>query len=85
MSIDGRIEEDAGHMHSRVLLSHKEEWNHAICSNTDGSQWDSKRQISYDIAYVWNLKERIQTNLFTNQKQSQEWHSWLTGDKGGEG
>ena len=32
MSIDGRIEEDAEHMHSRTLLSHKEEWNRAICS-----------------------------------------------------
>ena len=25
-------------------------------------------QISYDIAYMWNLKIRVQMNLFTKQK-----------------
>ena len=44
-----------------------------------------ERQIAYNIAYMWNLKERIQMNLFTEQTQSQEGHSWLPGDKGGEG
>ena len=29
------------------------------------------RQTSYDTAYMWNLKKMVQTNLFTNQKQSQ--------------
>ena len=24
------------HTHNEILLSHKKEWNHAICSNTDG-------------------------------------------------
>ena len=28
---------------------------------------DRKRQISYDIAYMWNLK-KLQMNLFTKQK-----------------
>ena len=27
-----------------------------------------ERQISYDIAYVWNLKTMAQMNLFTKQK-----------------
>ena len=27
----------------------------------------NQRQISYDIAYMWNLKEKIQVNLFTKQ------------------
>ena len=31
---------------------------------------DTERQISYDIAYLWNLKKRVQMNLFTKQKQS---------------
>ena len=47
-----------------ILLSHKNEWNNAICSNMDGprdyhTKWsksDRERQISYDIAYMWNLK-----------------------------
>ena len=47
-----------------ILVSHKKEWNSAICSNMDGlggqyvkwSKSDRERQILYDITYVWNLK-----------------------------
>ena len=60
---------------SGKLLSHKKEWNNAICSNMDGprdytkwSKLDRERQISYDITYTWNLKNMIQMNLFTKQK-----------------
>ena len=31
---------------------------------------DRERQISYDIAYMWNLKKMIQTSIFTKQKQT---------------
>ena len=52
------------HMYNGILLSHKKEWNNAICSNMDGprdchTEWsksDWERQI-YDITYVWNLKK----------------------------
>ena len=27
-----------------------------------------ERQISSDIAYIWNLKKMVQMNLFTKQK-----------------
>ena len=30
----------------------------------------SQRQISHDITYMWNLKNIIQKNLFTKQKQT---------------
>ena len=54
------------HIHNGILLSHQKEWNIAICSNMDGpgddhTKWsksDRKRQISYDIAYMWNLKKK---------------------------
>ena len=50
----------------------------AICSNTDGprdyhTEWgksDTKKQISYDINYMWNLKKRVQMNWLTKQKES---------------
>ena len=35
---------------------------------TEGSKSDTERQVSYDIAYVWNLKKRLQMNLSTEQK-----------------
>ena len=49
------------HIYNRILLSHKKEWNNAICSNMDGlrdchSKWNEserERQMSYDIAYMW--------------------------------
>ena len=62
--------------HNGILLSHKKEWNNAVCSNMDRprdyhTKWsksDRKRQISYDITYFWNLKNVIKMNLLTKQK-----------------
>ena len=60
-------------------ISHKKEWNNAICSNMDGprdyhTKWsksDRERQISYDVVYMWNLKEKkTQMSLFPKQKQT---------------
>ena len=53
------------HIYNGILLTHKKEWNNAICSNMDGprdyhTKWnkpDRERQISCDIAYMWNLKK----------------------------
>ena len=44
----------------------KKEWNNAFCSNMDRprdyhTKWskpDRERQMSYDIAYMWNLKKK---------------------------
>ena len=52
------------HIYNGILLSHKKEQNNAICSNMDGprdyqTEWsksDTERQISCNIAYMWNLK-----------------------------
>ena len=70
--------EDVVYIHNGILLSHKKEWNNAICSNMDaprdyhtkGSKSDGERQISYAITYMWNLKKMIQMNLFIKQKQT---------------
>ena len=80
MSINRGIDkEDVVHIYNGILLSHKREQNNAICSNMDGprdchTEWgklDRERQISYGIAYMWNLKKKvIQMNLFTKQKQT---------------
>ena len=47
--------------HIGILLSHKKEWNNAICSNINGPR-------EYDIAYMWNLEKMIQMTLFKKQK-----------------
>ena len=49
--------EDVVHIYNGILLSHKKEWNNAICSNMNGpgdchTKWsksDRERQMSYDI------------------------------------
>ena len=38
--------------------------------HTKWSKSDRERQISYDIAYMWNLKKMIQINLFAKHKQT---------------
>ena len=50
-------------IHKGILLSHKEEWNNASCSNIEMSRdyhtsevSQRERQIPYDITYIWNLK-----------------------------
>ena len=64
------------HTYNGILFSHKKEQNNAICSNMDGprdrhTEWtrsDRERQISYNIAYMLNLKQGVQMNLPTKQK-----------------
>ena len=55
----------------------EKEWNDSIYSNIDGPRdYHTKRMKSdrnwqmYDITYKWNLKKKIQINLFTKQKQT---------------
>ena len=66
MSINRGIDkENVVHIYNGILLSHKKEQNNAICSDMDGptdyhTEWsksDRERQISYFIAYIWNLKK----------------------------
>ena len=62
------MDKDVVHTYNIILLSHwKKNENNVICSNTDGTQMDQEiiilrqsdreRQISYDIAYMQNLKK----------------------------
>ena len=71
MSIDRRMDkEDVVHICNGILLSHKKEWNNAICSNMDGprgyhTKWNKserERQISYDTTHMWNLIFKNDTN-----------------------
>ena len=72
MSIDRWMDkEDVVHIYNGILLSHKIEWNNAICSNMDGprdchTKWsksDREREMSYDIPYVGNLKKNDTSEL----------------------
>ena len=71
--------ENVVHIYNGILLSHKKEWNDAICSNMDGprdcrteqSKSDRDRQISYDIIYMWNLKNGTNEVIYKTEIESQ--------------
>ena len=83
---------DVVHIHNGILLSHKKEWNNAICSNTDGprdyhAKWsksDREGQISYDITYMWNLKKWYKWTYLQNRNRVTDVENKLM-DIGGEG
>ena len=68
-------------IYNGILLSHKKEGNDAICSNMHGprdchSEWsmsDTKRQVLYDINYMWILKKKQGTNelIYKTESESQ--------------
>ena len=64
------------HIHSGILLSHKNEWNNVIYSNIDGprdyyTKSDREKQISYDITYMWNLKNDTNGLIYKTETDSQ--------------
>ena len=58
-------------------IIHKKEWNNAICSNMNGprdyhTKWsmsNRERQISYDVAYMWNLKKWYNWTYLQNRNR----------------
>ena len=71
--------EDALYIYNGITLSHKKEWNNAICSNMDGlrdyhTKWsksERERQIPYNITYMWNLKYDTNELVYQTETDSQ--------------
>ena len=67
------------HTYNGISLSHKKEWNNAICSNMDGprdyhTKWsksERESQITYDITYMWNLKYDTNERIYKTETDSQ--------------
>ena len=67
------------YIHNGILLSHKNDWNNAICNNMDGprdyhTKWsksEKERQIVYDIIYMWNLKTDTNEHIYRTEIGSQ--------------
>ena len=76
------------HTHDGILFSHKKEGSLDICSIMDGTwghyaKWnksDKERQISYDLIYMWNLKNQRQKSPQTPPLQRTGW--WLPDSEG---
>ena len=69
-----RMDKDMVYICNRILLSHRQEWNIAICSNMDGprdnhtKQSKLERKILYNITYTWKLKHS--TNIYRTKTDS---------------
>ena len=93
MSIDRWMDkEDVVYIYNGILLSQKKNeimpfaatWMNSRDCHTEWSKSDREREISYDIAYNWNLK-RNDINELTKQKQThrlREQNLWIPGRKG---
>ena len=72
-----------------------ERWNNATDSYMDGrgdccTEWSKsyrERSISHHMAYMWNLKNMVQMNLSSKQKQTHRLRkqTWLSGGQGWRG
>ena len=88
-------EEDVVYLYNRLLLSHTEEWNNAVCSDMDGprdyrTKWSKadKGKLLYDIAYMWNLKKWYKWTYTQNRNRPTNRENKLMvtkGEVGGEG
>ena len=66
------------HICDGILLSHKKEWNSAICSNLDRpvdhhTKWsksERERQMQYNIAYICDLKCDTNEPLYETDSQT---------------
>ena len=77
MSTDrGTDKEDVVYIYSGVLLSHKKEWNNAICSNMGGpidyhTKWSKPEKCKYHmVSFICGLQnKKVQMNLYTNRNR----------------
>ena len=54
-----------------------------MIENFRKSKSDREGQISYDIAYMWNLKNMVQMSQFAGQKLRHRCREWTYGHQGG--
>ena len=65
------------HSHNGILFRHKKEWNNVICSNMEKTgdshtKWSkSERLVSYDVTYIWNLKNDTNEIIHKTEINSQ--------------
>ena len=64
--------EDVRYEHNGILLSHKKEWNNAICSSMDGLRDDHTK---------WSKLDREKTNIiwYHLYVESKIWHRGFPG------
>ena len=65
--------EDAVHIYSGIMLSHKKEQNNMDGPRDDDTKWsksERERQIPYDISYMWNLTDYTNEHIYQAKTDS---------------
>ena len=77
--------EDIADIYNAIVLSHKREWNFAICSNIDGlgghyAKWNKSEEDKYSmiITYLWNLENKL-VNITKNSPRFKDIENKLVG------
>ena len=73
--------EDMVHIYNEILLSHKNEWNDAICNNMDETRnyhikrnkSERERQRPYDTTCMWNLKYGTNKPTYKTEMTLRRW------------
>ena len=82
------------YIHNGIVLSHKKEWNNAVCSHMDGprdchTEWSKSEKNKYhDIVYMWNLKKCHKWTYLQNRNRLTDIDNKLMvtkGERGGGG
>ena len=84
MSIDRWMDKDVVYSCNGILLSHKKEWNNALCSNMDGprnynTKWSKPEKDKY---CTWNLKKLYKSTYTQNRNRSTDIENKLMVNKG---
>ena len=69
MSIDGWMDKDTVLIYDGMLLSHKKDWNNAICSNMDGHRDDRISEV---------ILTKINIRLHRLYVKSKKWYKWTS-------
>ena len=69
------------HTHNRILLSHKKEWNFAICSNMDGlgghyAKWNKSDRERHAAWYHLHVESKKYNKLVNKTKKKQTHRYW---------
>ena len=76
MSISRGMDKDVAQIYNRLSLSHKKEWNNAICSNMDEPRGyhtkKSQSRIIQKITYMQNLKCDANELIYETDSQTIE-------------
>ena len=88
LNVHQQMNKDVVYIYNGILLSHKEEWNNAICNNMDELRdyhtklSQTEKEKYHMISCICGILKLIQMNCFTIQKQTHRHREQIYGYMG---